>query len=183
MSSLESVTSSAQSQNYDKDFDTLFLNPLIHLIDEPVNLQSDTAMFQKPNANTSELNPFASNFLTSSESMFNINVERPLSQPDNSHDAKKLFVGNLPANTNFNEIMELFKQYGCVNEHLSTVKEDNYAFIHYYSEKDAESAQRSLNNSYFKSRYIRVQYSHSNGHIKKSKSKLFSLFIIITLLN
>lgn len=176
MSSLESVTSSIQSHHNDTEFDTLFLNPLIHLIDEKPN----ATMFPKPThlptsddqlqPNLPQLNQYTRNFIKSSESMFNINIERPQPQQDCNQDAKKLFVGNLPANTNFNEIMELFRQYGCVNEHLSTVKEDNYAFIHYYSGKDAECAQRSLNNSYFKSRYIRVQYSHSTGHIKKSKS-------------
>ncbi len=89
--------------------------------------------------------------------------------PPMSNQHKKLFVGNLPANTSLHEVLELFRQFGRVNEQLSTVKDDNYAFIHYYSEQDAESAQKALNDSYFKNRYIRVQYSTSTGHIKKTR--------------
>lgn len=86
-----------------------------------------------------------------------------------SCDKKKLFVGNLPANTTLDELVELFGKYGRVNRHLSVVKDDNYAFVHFYNESDAELAQYELNDSFFKNRYIRVQYSISQGHIKKPK--------------
>jgi RNA recognition motif-containing protein len=85
-------------------------------------------------------------------------------------DKKKLFVGNLPTNTTLAELVEMFKKYGQVNEQLSVVKDDNYAFIHFYNEADAERAYKALNDSFFKNRYIRVQYSVSKGHIKKSRT-------------
>jgi len=120
--------------------------------------------FQNFQNSVSHLNPLAQAFQVPA-----------LPQPSqNQH--KKLFVGNLPANTGLNEVLDLFRQFGRVNEQLSTVKDDNYAFIHYYSERDAELAQRALNDSYFKNRYIRVQYSTSTGHIKKTKRK----YLIIT---
>ncbi|RNA34171.1 non-POU domain-containing octamer-binding [Brachionus plicatilis] len=92
--------------------------------------------------------------------------------PTQSHptDLKKLFVGNLPSNTTLDELIELFSKYGKVNRNLSVVKDDNYAFIHFYSEVDAELAHKELNDSLFKTRYIRVQYSVSQGHIKKSRT-------------
>lgn len=95
-----------------------------------------------------------------------------LGQSSFSHptDLKKLFVGNLPSNTTLDELVELFSKYGKVNRNLSVVKDDNYAFIHFYSEQDAEFAHKELNDSLFKTRYIRVQYSVSQGHIKKSKT-------------
>jgi RNA recognition motif-containing protein len=79
----------------------------------------------------------------------------------------KLFVGNLASDATLAELIELFGKYGKVNEKLCVVKDENYAFIHFYSEKDAEDACKNLNDSFFKNRYIRVQYSTSQGHIKK----------------
>ena len=90
-----------------------------------------------------------------------------------SNSKKKLFVGNLPLNTTIDELLEIFGKYGRVNEKLSVVKDDNYAFIHFFCEADAEQAQRELNDSFFKSRYIRVQYSVSDGHAKKQRSENF----------
>ncbi|RNA39809.1 non-POU domain-containing octamer-binding [Brachionus plicatilis] len=82
----------------------------------------------------------------------------------------KLFVGNLPLNTTLVEMYHLFSKYGRVNMNLSIVKEDNYAFIHYYDDKEAERACAALNNSLFKNRYIRVQFSTSMGHVNKARS-------------
>ena len=86
-------------------------------------------------------------------------------------DKKKLFVGNLPANTTLAELLEIFRKYGPVNEQLSVVKDDNYAFIHYYNDNDAMRAIEAVNDSFFKNRVIRVQNSTSQGHIKKNKSE------------
>lgn len=88
-----------------------------------------------------------------------------------SIDKTKLFIGNLPASTRLSELLALFKKYGPVNEKLSVVKDQNYAFIHFYEESDAKRALDEVNDSLFKDRYIRVQYSTSQGHVKKSKSK------------
>ncbi|CAF0849385.1 unnamed protein product [Brachionus calyciflorus] len=93
---------------------------------------------------------------------------------NNGTDRKKLFVGNLPSNTTLDQLIELFSKYGKVNRNLSVVKDDNYAFIHFYSEVDAELAHKELNDSFFKNRYIRVQYSVSQGHIKKSRTVDFT---------
>ncbi len=91
-------------------------------------------------------------------------------------DRKKLFVGNLPSNTTLEELIELFGKFGKVNEKLSVVKDDNYAFMHYFTEKDAELAHRELNDSFFKNRYIRVQFSVSQGHVKKSTKGYINFF-------
>lgn len=98
----------------------------------------------------------------------------------NMPDRKKLFVGNLPSKTTLAELIEVFKVFGPINEQISVVKEDNYAFIHFYNDKDAEQAYKSMNDSFFKNRYIRVQYSTSQGHIKKSKS-ILNLKLIINI--
>ena len=84
----------------------------------------------------------------------------------------KLFVGNLPMSTTLPELLEVFKKYGPVNEALSVVKDQNYAFIHFYNKKDAEIAMREVNDSLFKDRYIRVQFSTSQGYAtNKSRCK------------
>lgn len=91
--------------------------------------------------------------------------------PRESQNSTKLFVGNLPAETTLNELTELFGKFGRINLELSVVKEENYAFIHFYKQEEAQVACNELNNSLFKNRYIRVQYSTSLGHMtKKSKS-------------
>lgn len=91
-------------------------------------------------------------------------------------DRTKLFIGNLPASTRLQELLDLFKKYGKINEKLSVVKDQNYAFIHFYNEDDATKALSEMNDSLFKDRYIRVQYSTSQGHVKRSKSNHFIEF-------
>jgi RNA recognition motif-containing protein len=85
-------------------------------------------------------------------------------------DRKKLFVSNLPTNTKLCELFDLFRKYGSINEKLSVVKDQNYAFIHFYNESDAKIALKDVNDSLFKNRYIRVQFSTSQAHIKKSRT-------------
>lgn len=97
----------------------------------------------------------------------------------NSNSKTKLFVGNLPSDTLLEELISLFSKYGRVNEQLCIVKQDHYAFIHFYTEAEAVNALNNLNNSLFKNRYIRVQYSTSYGHIKKSKSMFYLNFSFI----
>jgi hypothetical protein len=81
----------------------------------------------------------------------------------------KLFVGNLPTSTTLPELLDVFKKYGPVNEKLSVVKDQNYAFIHFFNRKDAELALSEVNDSLFKDRYIRVQFSTSQGFTTKTK--------------
>ena len=61
-----------------------------------------------------------------------------------------LISGNLPANTSLEELVAKFGEHGAVNEQLSVVKDDNYAFVHFWSEFDAERAYLALNDSFFK---------------------------------
>ena len=88
----------------------------------------------------------------------------------------KLFVGNLPTSTTLPELLNVFKKYGPVNEKLSVVKDQNYAFIHFYNRRDAQIALQEVNDSLFKDRYIRVQFSTSQGYTfnNKHKCKLFT---------
>lgn len=90
----------------------------------------------------------------------------------------KLFVGNLPDGTALVELFELFKPYGHLNHQLCVVKEGNYAFIHFFSERAAEKALQAVNGVWFRNRYLRVEYSVSNGHLPKKfeRSMFFVLF-------
>jgi RNA recognition motif-containing protein len=88
---------------------------------------------------------------------------------DRDKNVTKLFVGNLPTSTTLPELLDVFKQYGAVNEKLSVVKDQNYAFIHFYNRKEAEVALEEVNDSLFKDRYIRVQFSTSQGYSYKPK--------------
>ena len=100
-----------------------------------------------------------------------------ISGEDNKQPTK-LFVGNLPTSTTLPELLEVFKKYGAVNEALSVVKDQNYAFIHFYNKKDAEVALKEVNDSLFKDRYIRVQFSTSQGYAN-NKTRCKSLIICI----
>lgn len=89
----------------------------------------------------------------------------------NRYERTKLFVGNLPDGTTLMELFELFKPYGHINHQLCVVKEGNYAFIHYFSEKAAEQALHGVNGVWFRNRYLRVEYSVSSGHLAKKLEK------------
>ena len=92
-------------------------------------------------------------------------------EESNKH-VTKLFVGNLPTSTTLQELLAVFKRFGPVNEKLSVVKDQNYAFIHFYNRKDAQVALQEVNDSLFKDRYIRVQFSTSQGYtFNKFKGK------------
>ena len=121
---------------------------------------------------SSSSSSIANDFTPHQSSMFAYNNS---SDADFNTSRKKLFVGNLPSNTSLSEIIELFGKYGSVNQDLSVVKDDNYAFVHFHSERDAEIACREMHETFFKGRFIRVQYSTSQGHLKKSKSRHFFL--------
>jgi RNA recognition motif-containing protein len=120
---------------------------------------------------TINANPIASSLTNLAQSSASLERMDTVLESSKS-DRKKLFVGNLPSNTTLEELIELFGKFGKVNEKLSVVKDDNYAFMHFFNEKDAELAHRELNDSFFKNRYIRVQFSVSQGHVKKPKGKL-----------
>ena len=98
-------------------------------------------------------------------------ITSQLTKQTEQQACRKLFVGNLPAKTTLQELFDAFKMFGPINEQMCVVKDDNYAFIHFHDEKDAEKACKTMNNMCFKNRYIRVQYSTSQGHVKKSQSK------------
>lgn len=98
----------------------------------------------------------------------NNQMDESVTDPDKY--VTKLFVGNLPTSTTLPELLNVFKKYGPVNEALSVVKDHNYAFIHFYNRKDAEVALKEVNDSLFKDRYIRVQFSTSQN-FTNSKNK------------
>lgn len=108
--------------------------------------------------------------------------QAPSGSSGGTMDPKKLFVGNLSAETTLKELIDLFSKHGEVNEKLSVVKDGNYAFIHFFKESDAERARVALNDSFLNNRYIRVMYSLSQGHMKKppkaSDKSIDSLIII-----
>ena len=117
----------------------------------------------------------------SSPNSSNTSKHRPMSsgaqqeldddEESNKH-VTKLFVGNLPTSTTLQELLAVFKRFGPVNEKLSVVKDQNYAFIHFYNRKDAQVALQEVNDSLFKDRYIRVQFSTSQGYtFNKFKGK------------
>lgn len=95
-----------------------------------------------------------------------------------SGERTKLFVGNLPDGTALVELFELFKPYGHINHQLCVVKEGNYAFIHFFSERAAEKALNAVNGVWFRNRYLRVEYSVSNGHLPKKFDRSKLNFII-----
>jgi RNA recognition motif-containing protein len=78
-------------------------------------------------------------------------------ETEEEHEDKhvtKFFVGNLPTSTTLPELLAVFKRLGPVNEKLSVVKDQNYAFIHFYNRDDAKVALQEINDSLFKDRYM-----------------------------
>jgi RNA recognition motif-containing protein len=106
-------------------------------------------------------------------------------ETEEEHEDKhvtKFFVGNLPTSTTLPELLAVFKRLGPVNEKLSVVKDQNYAFIHFYNRDDAKVALQEINDSLFKDRYIRVQFSTSQGYTNKVKSKKIKVKLIYFIL-
>lgn len=158
--------SSNACQQYEDEFNKMVVNPIMTLIDY------DATQFKSQLTNGQTNNQQRSISESSSVSMLSSLNDQ--TSRDRNIDRTKLFIGNLPSSTRLCELVSIFKKYGRVNEKLSVVKDQNYAFIHFYNEKDAEVALNELNDSLFKDRYIRVQYSTSTGHVKKSKTMDFS---------
>ena len=166
----------SQSTNNLIEFSNIFENIRQH---EQQNNQRFMPLFVQPsNTNTNSrqvLLSTGSSTASSISSFFGtpLSSDSIISVPSNSskqYDYRKLFVGNLPSNTKLSEIIDFFKKYGSINEKLSVVKDQNYAFVHFYNEDDAKIALKDANDSLFKNRYIRVQFSTSQAHIKKSKT-------------
>ena len=165
-------------------------------LNQILNNNASTSNFYSNHTNQRHLNERESSSVSTSSSMGELNFTYPTFSSSSSlkpvihqqlhqsnqnsmlSDRKKLFVGNLPTNTTLKELIDLFSKFGPVNEELSVVKDDNYAFIHFLNECDAQMAFKELNDSFFKNRYIRVQYSTSQGHMKKSKSNTFLIIFI-----
>lgn len=120
----------------------------------------ESASFQAPLVNKNLLRDLNNNLIDESATEMDKHVT-------------KLFVGNLPTSTTLPELLNVFKKYGPVNEALSVVKDHNYAFIHFYNRKDAEVALREVNDSLFKDRYIRVQFSTSQNFTNSKNKGLF----------
>jgi len=130
---------------------------------------------QRPRINPSQ-HLVAPNFNTSERS----SSSRVSNNTESGDDSQitKLFVGNLPTSTTLPELLNVFKKYGPVNEKLSVVKDQNYAFIHFYNRRDAQIALQEVNDSLFKDRYIRVQFSTSQGYTFNNKHKCKFFFIL-----
>ena len=93
-------------------------------------------------------------------------------ETDGEKSVTKLFVGNLPFGTTLAELLPVFKKFGPVDEKLSAVKHrDHYAFINFYNRNDAQMALQEVNNSLFKDRYLRVQFSHSKQQFKSPSNR------------
>lgn len=155
-------------KNY-KEFSTIYENIQQQQQQQALKrvVQQDQQSFS-PYSNNLTPSSFCSS-LTSLSSHFN-QLSLEASRLNKQNDYKKLFVGNLPASTKLCELLEFFKKYGPINEKLSVVKDQNYAFVHFYNEDDAKRALKEANDSLFKNRYIRVQFSTSQAHVKKSKT-------------
>jgi hypothetical protein len=132
-----------------------------------------------PNSSNNSKNLHLNETASSSGANYSSNADSISLEPSENDEASKhvtkLFVGNLPTSTTLQELLAVFKKFGPVNEKLSVVKDQNYAFIHFYNRNDAQLALQEVNDSLFKDRYIRVQFSTSQGYtFNKYKSICFS---------
>lgn len=133
-----------------------------------VNPSLSSSSSSRSSSSSCSTNSFVENIMmTPLPPLFDDGLVKTINSQTNTKRTK-LFVGNLSSDTTLEELIELFGRYGVVNEKLCVVKDDNYAFIHFFSERSADEACQNLNDSFFKNRYIRVQYSTSQGHIKKT---------------
>lgn len=75
----------------------------------------------------------------------------------------KLYIGNLPETCKKSELLGLFEQFGTVAE-CDIVK--NYAFVHFDSPDDAQSAAAALDETEFQGSNIKVELSRSKVRTK-----------------
>uniref|UniRef100_A0A4Y0BRY4 RRM domain-containing protein n=1 Tax=Anopheles funestus TaxID=62324 RepID=A0A4Y0BRY4_ANOFN len=83
--------------------------------------------------------------------------------PIEVHDAKfsgrnRLYVGNLTTDVTEEELVEMFKPFGEINEVFMN-KEKNYAFVRVDYLSNAEEAKRSLDGTSRKNRVLRVRFA------------------------
>ena len=157
-----------QSQMSEQQSHQLFIQMLISALSSSTNstttnTTSPGLVMIKPDTTTHQVSASNSSSYSSSSSHTTTKTT----------DRTKLFVGNLSGDTTLTDLFELFGQFGHLNYQLSVLKDDNYAFIHYFNERSAEEAIRSLNGTYFKNRYIHVEYSNSDGHLRKNIKRIY----------
>uniref|UniRef100_A0A340TBG1 RRM domain-containing protein n=1 Tax=Anopheles minimus TaxID=112268 RepID=A0A340TBG1_9DIPT len=83
--------------------------------------------------------------------------------PIEAHDAKfsgrnRLYVGNLTNDVTEEELMEMFRPFGEINEVFMN-KEKNYAFVRVDYLSNAEEAKRNLDGTTRKNRVLRVRFA------------------------
>lgn len=150
----------------------LFIQMLISALSPSANsTRTNIASYAMINTDTTTHQVLASNSSSYSSSNSHTTTKNT--------DRTKLFVGNLSGDTTLTDLFELFGQFGNLNYQLSALKDDNYAFIHYFNERSAEEAIRCLNGTYFKNRYIHVEYSNSDGHLRKNIKRICFLYLLI----
>lgn len=163
-----------QEQQQSQLFNQLFLSSL-----NQINHQLLPPTSRALNQGLVMINPHTTPYSSLSSSHSSPSHTPP--NPTVFSDRTKLFVGNISSDTTLTDLYELFAPYGDLNYQLSVLKDDNYAFIHFYKEQSAQEAIRGLNGVLYKNRYIRVEYSNSDGHLRKINRRniSFSLFFYL----
>jgi len=67
----------------------------------------------------------------------------------------KLYVGNLEYSTTYDELKELFSEYGEIAS-IKIIEGKGFGFIEFTNPDDAENAIQALNGSKFKGRVMKV---------------------------
>ncbi|CAH1767674.1 15455_t:CDS:2, partial [Entrophospora sp. SA101] len=82
----------------------------------------------------------------------------------------KIYIGNLPDNSNQEDIKDHFSKYGTV---LNMELKGNYGFIEYEDRRMCEEAISQLHGTEFKGSQLRVEFAHGekNGNINFNKYK------------
>jgi RNA recognition motif-containing protein len=69
--------------------------------------------------------------------------------------SNKLYVGNLPYDTDSDELRDLFSSYGNVTE-VKIIEGKGFGFIEMETQEEAENAREKLDGHEFKSRTLKV---------------------------
>lgn len=77
----------------------------------------------------------------------------------------RLYIGNIAAEVNEDEVNELFKRYGETNE-LFMNKEKNFGFIRLDFHVNAEKAKRELDGTMLKGRTLKIRFAPNGSSIK-----------------
>ena len=81
----------------------------------------------------------------------------------NEINTTKLYVSNIPLESNQQTITEFFNQFGRVMQCSVLFRNTKYAFVHYETTNDVENALRNANNMFLMGQKLTIKLSRTTN--------------------